>query len=51
MTSDKGLAPSSPLASSYIILAQHHIGFHKHGFALVNSLVFAKFMLVAVRPH
>ena len=91
MTSDKGLAPSSPLASSasairdpgrgvgegikarlrhelerflvmftylfvmlvllqiheYIILAQHHIAFHKYGFALVNALVFAKFMLVA----
>jgi len=91
MTSDKGLAPSSPLASSasathdpgrgvsegikarlrheferfllmfaylfailvllqiheYIILAQHHIAFHKYGFALVNALVFAKFMLIA----
>src|ERR1700688_3618600 len=86
MTSDKSLAPSSPLASSvsaigasegikarlrheferfllmfaylfvilvlfqiheYIILAQHHLAFHKYGFALVNALVFAKFMLIA----
>ena len=95
MTSDKGLAPSSPLASSasaiydpgrgvsegikarlrheferfllmfaylfvmlvlfqiheYIILAQHHIAFHKYGFALVNALVFAKFMLIADNYH
>src|SRR5215469_10193120 len=34
-----------------VVLAQHHIGFAYHGFALVNALVLAKVMLVADDLH
>jgi hypothetical protein len=32
-------------------LAQHHIAFASHGFALLNALAFAKVMLVARKLH
>jgi hypothetical protein len=34
-----------------LILAEHHIAFARHGFALINALALAKVMLVAQELH